>query len=773
MQTNKPTIKLETGKTLITVCLIWAGVLFALAIVVSSYHTLKANASPLAQVSCQAPIWCPVSSQNPASDYNELDAIAVINANDIWAVGTAGYPDRNNRIAIAEHYNGSGWTVSNPTPKGNASNNLAAVVAVSSNSVWAVGSYYINGMYQYPLIQHYSSGSWQDISGTISGQASCGGNALASVAALSDTDVWAVGAYNIGESPCAANGNPYFGSKVNHPYIQHCDLSVPTCTLVLPPFQGLGYNNMNGIAAVSITNVWAVGSYSTDVITGSPNYPRPMIWHYTPGLTNTHWITVASPTINYDSWLNSIDYYNANDIWAVGVQRIGIDNQPIIEHYDGTSWHLATGSLDPPYNGQSVTLSHVFVDSERNVWTVGDVFAYHPFIMHWTGFSNNDININSSDWQVLPATDVDTYNMLMGVSGLSGQVPVTYTWAVGNDGHYNTGEKTLVENIVAPPAPVSTTSYYETSVDPNAHYQQGCAAAQQGENGIVVLDYGKPKDWGASSSRSRYGTLLIGTGATAYITTTSFSRNEIQYSAERFADGYYNCYNKAQNSTITIAIGTSNNNKDGLAEISAAHAQAWANMVRNVITYTSSYPMIKVVGAMDIEPDFAYTGTGHSADYDFSKVLSWTTTFSNSAGVSYYNFGSTDAYPCTPPNPPLPVNLGCAIWSADQIYTVSWGIPKAYALPEIYKPLYASYWYQLKRYARDTYSKSLSYSGEMTECLSSGCTPPNDFSPAQGWQTFWLKLNEDSDLQYINQGLNWSTDIKCSNGPYPKCVSPP
>lgn len=762
MLTRKPIIKVSACKEAIFACLVVTACAVALVLAVASFPLPSARALALAQVGCHPPTWCVVTSPNPALDNNELDGIAAISYNDIWAVGTDGHPDLISRSAIAEHFDGTGWTANNPTKKGYDSNGLAAVAAVSSNSVWAVGSYY-NGSAQYPLIQHYSNGSWQDVSGTIAYNATCGGSALAGVAALSDTNVWAVGAYNIGDYPCDGNGNPTTGPKVNHPYAQHCDLSVPTCTLVLPPYQGLWYNNMNGIAAISSTNMWAVGSYSTDVITNSPNYPRPLIWTYTQTVTGTNWITVASPTIGYDSWLNSVDYYNSSDIWAVGVQQSGLNYQPIIEHYDGSSWKLATGTLGAPYSGYNVTLNHVFVTSERDVWAVGQFdngSASYPYIMRWVGYSNNDINFNR--WQEPAGTSADTYNTLMGVAAVPGQVPITHTWAVGSNGHRAIGEKTLVENIAAPPAPISTTSYYETSTDPASHYQQGCKAALQNGNGTVVLDYGQPKDWGVSSLHSRYGTQLIGTGATAYITNSSTTTpNDITTAATKFALGYHDCYGSNQATKVIIAIGTSNNNKDNTAEISAAHAQAWANMISNVITNTSSYTMVRVAGAMDIEPDFAYTGTGHSADYDFSKVLTWTTTFSNDAGGAvYYNYGSTDAYPCTPPNPPLPANLGCSIWSADQLYSVSWGIPKAYPLPEIYKPLYSSYWYQLKRYGLAAYGSAMYFRGEMTECQSSGCTAPNDYSADQGYQTFWLKLNADP---LTSESILWSTDIKCSN----------
>ncbi len=757
MQTRQSK-KLKTCKEAILVTLIVTAGVVIFALIVSNYQVSRARAAVLAQTGCQPPTWCVVSSPNPDLVYNELDGIAVIGYNDAWAVGVDGFPNRYNRRAITEHWDGGSWTVISPTQKGDGSNNLAAVTAVSSNSVWAVGSYYTatypNNYFQYPLIQHYSNGSWQDISGTISPDAMCGGSALAAVAALSDNDVWAIGAYNVGDTGmCFPPPNPPATNvKVNHPYAQHCSLQpVVTCTLTLPPYAGVGYNAVNGIAAISTTNVWAVGSYSSDGIPRSVGAPRPLILHYT-GV----WTTTTSPSLTVDSVLNAVDYYNANDIWAVGTQLVSGSQQTLVEHYDGSIWKVANNIPNP---GANNILRSVFMTNERDIWAVGQYdtnSSTNSLILHWHGFSNNDIN--GDKWDVITGTNPSTYNnQFMGVAAVPGNsTPITHTWAVGS---YNSGGNTLVENIAAPPAPISTTSYYETSVDPNAHYQQGCAAAQRGENGVVVLDYGKPKDWGASSSHSRYGTLLVGTGATAYITSSSFSGNEIQYSVERFADGYANCYGKTQTSTITIAIGINNHNEDGLASLTSAHAAAWATMTNQIANHVVSYSMISgMAAAIDAEPDFADQS---STDYDFSKVLTWTNAFSGQSFESYYDFGSTDGYPCPRPEPPLPPRLGCSNWSASQFYTLTWGIPAARPIPEIYKPLYASEWYQLKHWALDNHLDLPRFYGEMTECQSSSCTPPNDYSAEQGWQTLWMKLNGDPNMV---QSLIWSTDVVCSNG---------
>src|SRR5580704_11778014 len=74
----------------------------------------------------------------------------------------------------------------------------------------------------------------------------------------------------------------------------------------------------------------------------------------------------------------------------------------------------------------------------------------------------------------------------------------------------------------AAPIPTTTTSYYEHNANPLTLYRQGEAAGKAGEQGIVILDFGRPADNGVN-----YGTLsfsgsflsfnAIGAGVENYI----------------------------------------------------------------------------------------------------------------------------------------------------------------------------------------------------------------------------------------------------------------
>lgn len=80
---------------------------------------------------------------NPAT--GTLTDVAVISANDVWAVG----------MYQAGHWNGTTWTLSALPVV--ASGRLEGVAAVSANELWSVGSYYNTALNQeQTLIEHYS-----------------------------------------------------------------------------------------------------------------------------------------------------------------------------------------------------------------------------------------------------------------------------------------------------------------------------------------------------------------------------------------------------------------------------------------------------------------------------------------------------------------------------------------------------------------------------------------------------------------------------------------
>jgi len=80
-------------------------------------------------------------------------AIVEVSANDVWAVGS------NGQTAI-EHWDGVRWKIV-PSPNvGMGVNRLTAVTATSANDIWAAGSYEDAPNHTETLIEHWDGNSW-------------------------------------------------------------------------------------------------------------------------------------------------------------------------------------------------------------------------------------------------------------------------------------------------------------------------------------------------------------------------------------------------------------------------------------------------------------------------------------------------------------------------------------------------------------------------------------------------------------------------------------
>jgi hypothetical protein len=239
----------------------------------------------------------PSGGVNPP--HAQLNAVAAAASNDVWAVGYRIGPDNPDYgESLTEHWDGSKWSVvSTPTATVEGTS-LDAVTAVSSNSAWAVGP---GGN---ALVEHWDGTSWSVVSSPVF--ASAGG--LLAVSADSASDLWAVG----GKTILHFNGTNW--SQVASPSL-----------------------SARSVTALSPTNVWAVGSVAAGTTGGY--HPRPISKAAIEHWDGTSWSIVTSPNPNPggSSGLDGIAAISANDIWAVG--GIGAA-KTVTEHWDGTSWSI-------------------------------------------------------------------------------------------------------------------------------------------------------------------------------------------------------------------------------------------------------------------------------------------------------------------------------------------------------------------------------------------------------------------------------------------------
>src|SRR5215472_17350293 len=114
----------------------------------------------------------PGAGPNPSSLYG----VAVVSANDAWAVGAAG------RRPLIEHWDGTSWSEAAAQPGGGQ---LYGIAARSSSDVWAVGQTNT----EQTLVKHWNGLRWS----TVSSPNADPYNTLFGVCIISHNDAWAVG----------------------------------------------------------------------------------------------------------------------------------------------------------------------------------------------------------------------------------------------------------------------------------------------------------------------------------------------------------------------------------------------------------------------------------------------------------------------------------------------------------------------------------------------------------------------------------------------------
>lgn len=249
--------------------------------------------------------WTVIPSPNVGGYDNYLTGVAAVSSHDVWAVGR--YYNGSSWQTLVEHWDGTGWSVV-PSPNvGAGSNQLSGIVAISANDVWAVGHYYIANYVPQTLVEHWDGTEWSKVYSPNVGVST---NQLSAISAVSANDIWAVGRY-------------YDGSSWQT-LVEHWDGTgwsvVPSANVPTK------YSFLNAVAAVSANDIWAVGYYDT----GSGKYEN-LAEHW----DGIEWSVVPSPNagLNFD-YLNGVAAVSTGDIWAVGEQSsTGKVDGTLVEHY--------------------------------------------------------------------------------------------------------------------------------------------------------------------------------------------------------------------------------------------------------------------------------------------------------------------------------------------------------------------------------------------------------------------------------------------------------
>ncbi len=269
---------------------------------------------------------------------------------------------------------------------------LDAVSASSASDIWAVGQ---SGV-------HFDGQKWTafalpDIAGDLTSQ-------LSGVADLAPDNVWGVGDININQQ------NP-------NQIIEHFD-GTKWSVSPGPPFQPSDQPSLEGLTAISATDMWAGGSILT-TIGGFPE-AFPLFEHF----DGTSW-TATIDESNLNSFMFGISAQATNDVWAVGTVALGAT---FVEHYDGTAWSVVASPS--PGQGQN-TLLGVTALAPNDAWAVGFFVEaanqdrpQKTLIEHWDGTS----------WKVVPSPNVGGPNTQTMSNQLRGVIAVSANdvWAFGD-----------------------------------------------------------------------------------------------------------------------------------------------------------------------------------------------------------------------------------------------------------------------------------------------------------------------------------------------------
>jgi hypothetical protein len=273
--------------------------------------------------------WTRTASPSPgkASGNTVLQAVKAVSATDAWAVGTYSLPGEGEfNQPLLLHWNGKSWTqVTSPNPGGaTGTTALTGVAATAAGDVWVTGWYSTDTGSTATLILHWNGKTWTQVPSPSPGAAT-GGTQLLAVSAVSATNAWAAGSYITNSGLGASQSlilhwNGFSWKQVTSP----------------SPGGTAGTATPAAVSAVSYADAWVVGDYTT-----SSSYGRSL----TLRREGTSWAQVPSPDpsgTTRSTYLSGVAAISLTNAWAVGSYNNGTNSQSLILHWNGKSWSKVT-----------------------------------------------------------------------------------------------------------------------------------------------------------------------------------------------------------------------------------------------------------------------------------------------------------------------------------------------------------------------------------------------------------------------------------------------
>lgn len=280
----------------------------------------------------------------------DLNAIAGIGPNDIWAVGSDYGRDNHITRVLILHWNGTRWI--RLQVAGLAQGDLSGVVAVSPTDAWAVGSVSGHG---WPLVLHWNGRRWHggyenQLRASVPPWSANEGTGLTDVEAHGPNDVWAIGTwygvdiYTYGPVVVHWNGRGWHSVAITSEIRS-------------------GYGSALTVAPAGDT--WALYNDTDDSDRYVGNAFFLSTWNdLSRKLEQRH----AQP----GAFASDLAAASSQDIWVVG-QRWSMDGNtplgPLVMHYDG---HHARSVPTPFAHFRSLSLNAISMVTADEIWAVGD-----------------------------------------------------------------------------------------------------------------------------------------------------------------------------------------------------------------------------------------------------------------------------------------------------------------------------------------------------------------------------------------------------------------
>ncbi|NJM07133.1 hypothetical protein HC891_14565 [Candidatus Gracilibacteria bacterium] len=319
--------------------------------------------------------------------------------------------------------------------------------------------------------------------------------------------------------------------------------------------------------------------------------------------------------------------------------------------------------------------------------------------------------------------------------------------------------RTMTLPIIATIPAQTTATYYVDFPESAPNKQWGCTARANGEQGLMILTLGSPRELGRDSDDNPiWGTQLLG------FSKEFVTLDEIQNIAKAFIEGYIEgCDGTAspgpREAVLTVVLGTSNSKINGIDNpaLTAEHGAAWAAMINELNAFLEGeegYPdRVDVAGGIDAELDLSEWSTP-------PPTRAWVQGYDSVAAYPYYNFGDCNGCPREQPK---------GEWTgllADQdainlhypalryVKYLSFGLESSRALPQIYKADYATEWYNVRRYLYELDERKTPIRGVVVSCKVTNCATPGSWEdylegelantfiePRLAWQALYDRLN--------------------------------